>query len=237
MDGCERVFERAEKKYILSLLQREKLLKEAGDRLVRDRFGHSVILNLYFDTPDYRIVRQSLDKPVYKEKLRLRSYGVPSPESPVFLEVKKKFREVVYKRREAMPLSEVERYLESGRIRSHSQIIHEIDWMFRCYPDLHPRAFISYERDAYCGDGGLRMTFDEQILFRREDLDLRQGVYGEALLPEDCCILEIKTLGAMPLWLANALDHIQARPGSFSKYGTAYCRYLAKAWEPVRMGD
>lgn len=237
MDGCERVFERAEKKYILSLLQREKLLEEAGDRLVRDRFGHSVILNLYFDTPDYRIVRQSLDKPVYKEKLRLRSYGVPSPESPVFLEVKKKFREVVYKRREAMPLSEVERYLESGRTRSQSQIIHEIDWMFHCYPGLQPRAFISYERDAYCGDGGLRMTFDEQILFRREDLDLRQGVYGEALLPEDCCILEIKTLGAMPLWLANALDHIQAWPGSFSKYGAAYCRYLAKAWEPVRMGD
>lgn len=233
MGVCECVFERAEKKYLITRAQRRDLLEAAGTRLARDRFGHSSILNLYFDTPDYRLVRQSLDKPVYKEKLRLRSYGVPQAESQVFLEVKKKYQDVVYKRREAMALSEAQRYLESGRARSQSQILHEIDWMFHIYPDLHPRAFLSYERDAYCGDGGLRMTFDEQLLFRQEDLDLRRGVYGQTLLPEDLCVLEIKALGAMPLWLADALDHCQARPASFSKYGAAYCRYLSREWAPA----
>lgn len=237
MGVLEYVFERAEKKYLITGAQRRDLLEAAGERLTRDRFGHSSILNLYFDTPDYRLVRASLDKPVYKEKLRLRSYGVPESESQVFLEVKKKYQDVVYKRREALPLAEAERYLESGRSRSQSQILHEIDWMFRIYPDLEPRAFLSYERDAYCGDGGLRMTFDDRLLFRREDLDLRRGIYGQALLTEDLFVLEIKALGAMPLWLADALDRCQARPASFSKYGAAYCRYLARAWEPAGMRD
>ncbi len=231
--GC--VFERVEKKYRISRSQRQLLLKAVDCQLCRDRYAHSSISNLYFDTPDYRMVRASIDKPVYKEKLRLRSYGVPGPEDTVFLEIKKKYQSVVYKRREGMTLTDAQRYLSTGEIQSASQIFQEIDWMFHTYPDLRPRVYLSYERDSYCGiqDPSLRVTFDEQLLCRTEDLDLCKGPYGEALLPEDLCILELKCLGAMPLWVADALDCCGIRPGCFSKYGEAYCRYIAPAWRPA----
>lgn len=232
-NGC--VFERMEKKYLITQNQRQSLLEAAGGRLCPDRYAHSSISNLYFDTPDYRMVRASIDKPVYKEKLRLRSYGVPGPEDAVFLEIKKKYQGVVYKRRAAMTLAEARQYLSLKQARNPSQILLEIDWMFHAYPDLRPRVHLSYERDSYCGiqDPSLRLTFDDRLLCRTEDLDLCKGPSGSALLPETLCILEIKCLGAMPLWLADALDRCGARPASFSKYGEAYCRCIAPAWRPA----
>ena len=156
-------FQRFEKKYLLTESQYAAMLRGVQPYLQPDEYGRYPICNVYYDTDNYQLIRASLDKPFYKEKLRLRSYGVPESESQVFLEVKKKYQDVVYKRREALPLAEAERYLESGRTSRQSQILHEIDWMFRIYPDLEPRAFLSYERDAYCGDGGLRMTFDDLV--------------------------------------------------------------------------
>ena len=85
------VFQRYEFKYLLTRGQQARLLSAAGARLRPDEYSHSSIRNLYLDTPDFRLIRRSLEKPVYKEKMRIRCYGPAHPDSPVFVELKKKY--------------------------------------------------------------------------------------------------------------------------------------------------
>lgn len=221
------IFERVEKKYLLTAQQKALLLTRVGERLREDKYPHGLVSSLYMDTPDRRCIRASIDARVYKEKLRLRAYGIPSPDGTVFLELKKKYKGVVYKRREKLTLAEAYRYLETGISPRQTQIFREIDYVLMQNPGIAPRAYISYERDAFVGreDNGLRVTFDENALWRGEDLRLESGPYGFSVFPEGKGIMEIKTLGAMPLWLADALDELRIYPTSFSKYGTAYLRY------------
>lgn len=221
------IFERVEKKYLLTAQQKELLLQRVGAYLREDKYPHGLVSSLYMDTPDRRCIRASIDARTYKEKLRLRAYGIPSLSDTVFLELKKKYKGIVYKRREKLTLEEAYRYLECGTPPRQSQIFSEIDYVMLQNPGIAPRAYISYERDAFVGreDDGLRITFDQNALFRGEDLRLENGCYGLPVFPEGKGIMEIKTLGAMPLWLADALDGLQIYPTSFSKYGTAYLRY------------
>lgn len=219
------IFERTEKKYILSEEERAALLTAAGDRLRPDAYPLSEIGSLYFDTPDRRMIRASIDADCYKEKLRLRAYGTPGAASPVFLEMKKKYRGIVYKRRECMTLAEARRFLEDGISPRPSQILSEIAWMMRQNPGIAPAACIFYRRDAWVGDGGLRVTFDHDVLFRGDDLSLEHGAYGERVLDASLCILELKAPGAMPFWMSELLDAGRIYPASFSKYGTAYKKF------------
>ena len=221
------IFERVEKKYLLTYRQKEQLLARIGERLLEDKYPHGLVASLYMDTPDYRCIRASMDARVYKEKLRLRAYGIPSLSDRVFLELKKKYKGVVYKRREKMTLAEAYRYLGSGIAPRQSQIFSEIGYVIDSTPDLAPRAYISYERDAFAGreESGLRITFDKNAFYRSCDLRLENGPSGYPVFPDESGIMEIKTLGAMPLWLADALDELRIFPTSFSKYGTAYLRY------------
>ena len=218
------IFRRIEKKYRLSGKQQAMLMTLIGERLMQDEFGHSTVCSLYLDTPDNLLIRNSIDAISYKEKLRLRSYGTPSPDSQVFLELKKKYDGVVYKRRVSMTLSEAERYLETGEAPFDSQIMREIDYAMRFYNRPKPSMFIAYEREAFVAreDGDLRLTFDSAVRYRTSGLRLENGTPGKAILPEDTYLLEIKTTGAMPLWLSHALDECAIRPSSFSKYGAAY---------------
>lgn len=222
--GIQTVFERTEKKYIITLAQRKALLEKIQQYIKPDEFGESTVNSLYFDTDDYRMIRRSIEKPVYKEKLRLRSYGTPKQDSKVFLELKKKYNGVVYKRRQTLRYPQAMAYVHQHIMPNQSQIMKEIDWAMRFYKDLKPRMLIAYDRTAFYSktDRELRLTFDRNVRFRTDHLDLSKGSFGERILPPQQCIMEIKALGNMPLWLVRALSELEIFPGSFSKYGTAY---------------
>ena len=218
------VFERTEKKYILTLSQRRRLLEVISRYIKPDEYGESTVCSLYFDTDDSRLIRHSMEKPVYKEKLRLRSYSTPKRDSNVFLELKKKYNGVVYKRRQTLKYTQAMDYIREGIMPNDSQIMREIDWAMQYYPGIAPKMFIAYDRTAFYSktDHELRITFDRNVRFRTDNLDLAKGHYGERILDANLCIMEIKALSAMPLWLTQALSDLKIFPGSFSKYGTAY---------------
>lgn len=218
-------FQRFEKKYLLTEEQYHALMEEIGDRLRPDRFFRGTISSLYFDTPDYRLIRASLEKPVYKEKLRLRSYGTPGPNDTVFLEIKKKYKGIVYKRRIPMTLAESDAYINHGVPPSNGgQILQEIDWFRKFYADPKPAILLSYDREAYAAmkEPEVRITFDENIRWRHQQLRLEAGPDGDSFLPCGYRIMELKFPAAIPLWLSGALDRLNIYPTSFSKYGTVY---------------
>lgn len=219
------VFKRYELKYMLTLEQKEKILKAMEPYMALDKYGRSTIRNIYFDTDNYRLIRRSIEKPAYKEKLRIRSYAEATPESTVFVELKKKYDKVVYKRR--LPLSEQEAMAWVGREAScpvESQISREIDYFIDFYGGLRPSVFLSYEREAYFerNGGDFRVTFDDNILARRDDLSLRLPAYGTSILPEGRVLMEVKCSGGIPLWMVEVLSGERIYKTSFSKYGTAY---------------
>ena len=228
------IFKRYEIKYMLTKQQKIRLCQMMQSVMVADEHGRSTIQSLYFDTPDYRLIRTSLDKPFYKEKLRLRSYGVATKNSPVFIELKKKYDSVVYKRRIGMTEQQACAYLLSHEPVHESQISHEIDYCMNYYRDLAPRMLLSYEREAFYHrtDRNLRITFDENILWRNYDVDLKAGIYGSPILKKDQVLMEVKTAGAMPLWLVNFLSENRIYKTSFSKYGTAYRTLMQRTGEP-----
>ena len=228
------IFKRIEKKYLLSEEKYEALFNRIGSHLKPDEFGRSTVLSLYLDTPDHRIIRNSMEAVDYKEKLRLRSYGTARADSTVFLEIKKKFGGVVYKRRAAMRFAEAEQYLKTGIKPFESQIMSEIDWAMRFYGRPKGAMMIACEREAWFDEEhpDLRLTFDRNIRYRETELHLDRGSAGVNLLPERVVLLEIKTAGAMPLWLAEALDAEDILPSSFSKYGTAYTCVLKEKNHP-----
>lgn len=131
------VFQRVEQKYLLTDAQYTTLWDVLQPYMKPDAYGRSTVCSIYFDTPDRRLVRTSLEKPVYKEKLRLRTYGVPKPDSP---------------------------------------------------------------------------AFDEAIRWRVEDVDLLHGDGGAQLLPDGVRLMEIKAVGGMPGWLADALGELHIYP-------------------------
>ncbi|MDD6261524.1 MAG: polyphosphate polymerase domain-containing protein [Clostridiales bacterium] len=225
MSDAARVFRREEKKYLISSEQYAGLMETVGDRFLTDKYGLSTVCSVYYDTPDFLLIRRSLEKPVYKEKLRLRSYGVPSENSRVFLELKKKYKGIVYKRREELALGEAESWLSGGEPPGDSQIMREIGWVLNgAYGKLVPAAFIACSRAAVCAreDPSLRLTFDGDLRYRTDGLSLAAGDRGAALLPEGRFVMEIKTALAVPLWLSKALDRFRIYPASFSKYGKVY---------------
>lgn len=220
------IFRRVEKKYRLTPDQKDALLARIGEHLTSDAHGRNTICSLYLDTPEHLIIRNSIDAKAYKEKLRLRSYGTPKMDDHVFLEIKKKFKGVVYKRREVMTLQDAMAYIEHGKKPCDSQIMREIDYAMHFYRQPQPAMLIAYEREAYFDtvDPNLRITFDTNVRAREMDCRLENGSHGTLLLPEDAILMEIKTTDTMPVWLARALSECTILPAHFSKYGTAYLR-------------
>lgn len=224
METYQAVFKRKEVKYLLTEAQLAALRPALETNMEPDAFAHSSISNLYYDTPDFRMLRRSQEKPVYKEKLRLRGYGLPDEETQVFPEIKKKAEGIVYKRRVRMPYGDAIRYLSRRRPGGDGQIFQELNWMLLAYGGLAPRIFLSYERDSWKGreDPSLRLTLDREILWRTEALDLRRGAWGEPLLEPGQVLMEVKITNAAPLWLAEALSENGIFPISFSKSGRAF---------------
>ncbi len=218
------IFKRYEIKYLLTRAQRDLIQTEMRSRMIPDSHGKSAIQSLYFDTPDYLLVRRSMEHPLYKEKLRLRSYGVAHKNSTVFVELKKKYDSVVYKRRVGMTEAEAEHFLFKRSCDMDTQIVHEIDYTLQHYETLRPAMLLTYQREAFYGkdDPDFRITFDENILWRSRNLSLCSGIYGTPLLDNDTVLMEIKVKDAIPLWLSAWLSQNHIYRTSFSKYGTAY---------------
>lgn len=218
------VFKRYEIKYLLTAAQKEALLQVMAPHMALDRYGRTTIRNVYFDTGSYRLIRRSLEKPLYKEKLRIRSYRKAAEEDKVFVELKKKFDGVVYKRRIAMPQQQAMAWLRGEIPAPDTQIGREVEYFRRYYEDLRPTVYLSYEREAfYSKDGSdFRVTFDDHIYARQDRLSLTQDADGQPLLPEGKVLMEVKTSGAIPLWLTKHLTANRIFKTSFSKYGTAY---------------
>lgn len=286
------VFKRYEMKYMMTRRQKKAVLEAMLPYMKLDEFGHTTIRNVYFDTDNYILVRRSIEKPVYKEKFRIRSYKQAGAQDQVFIELKKKYDDVVYKRRESLSQLETLEWLVGGTpFPKATQIGNEIDYFFRLYQTLKPKVFLSYEREAFyvhgrpeeicqlgltdarhassesllgsnvhgrpgeicqpgltdarhasserllgsnvhgrpeeicqpgLTDGDFRVTFDENILARQEELSLSRDVWGEPLIGEDKVLMEIKTSGGIPLWMTHVLAREKIYKTSFSKYGTAY---------------
>ena len=223
--STQMVFKRYEMKYLLNKKQKEKVLLAMESYMQPDQYGRSIIRNIYYDTDNYRLIRTSLEKPVYKEKLRVRSYRAASPEDMVFVELKKKYDSVVYKRRINLEERQAAAYL-AGTISApvHTQITEEIDYFLEFYQTMKPKVFLSYEREAFFSKepGEFRVTFDENILFREEDMSLGSEIYGEAILKPEYTLMEIKTPESIPLWMVKVLSEERINKTSFSKYGSAY---------------
>ena len=229
------VMQRYEMKYLLSGAQADFLRRKLAGHMQIDEYGLTSIASLYYDTPDARLIRASLEKPEFKEKLRARSYGLAGKDSPVYLELKRKYNGVVYKRRVQSTVPELGRFFAGEDLAGGSeQIRKELAYFRDFYAALVPACLIIYDRTAYFEPGGdLRLTIDDRPRYRTEDLTLTRSMDGAPLLNDGWSILEIKVQGAMPLWLSEALSEGQIFKSSFSKYGEAYRQELLKKKETV----
>ena len=224
------VMKRYEMKYIMSPEQTEYFKESVKDYMKIDKFGLTSIASLYYDTPNYRLIRTSVEKPPFKEKIRLRSYGIATDTSPVFLELKRKAYGIVYKRRVQSTIPLVKKFFDGeGDICAGGQINKEITTFRDYYQTLVPACMIIYDRIAYFQpDGGLRLTIDHNPRYRYDDLDLRVSMNGNSLLKDGYTILEVKVQQAVPLWLSDILTKGKIYKGSFSKYGEAYRQQLLR---------
>lgn len=223
--AIQTVFKRYELKYMLTFEQKEKVLKAIEPYMKIDKYGRSTIRNLYYDTDTYLLIRRSIEKPAYKEKLRVRSYAQATDDSRVFVELKKKHKHIVYKRRISLPYKDAVNWLSGDKHTDrHTQISEEVDYFLDYYESLHPTLFLSYEREAYYSNDGsdFRVTFDDTILCRQNNLSLKSDVYGTSILEKGQVLMEIKCSGGIPLWMTKVLSQERIYKTSFSKYGTAY---------------
>ena len=226
------VMQRYEMKYLLDAGQTDELRRQLEGRLQIDEYGLTSIASLYYDTPDARLIRESLEKGKFKEKLRLRSYGLATDASPVYLELKRKYEGVVYKRRVQSTIPDVARFFAGNDTLGEGQIQRELTYFRDYYEALVPACLIIYDRVAYFEPGGdLRLTIDYKPRYRTEELTLTKSMDGLPLLDAGWSILEIKVQGAMPLWLSSILNNGRIFKSSFSKYGEAYRRELFRAKE------
>lgn len=224
----ENIFRRVEEKYFLNKEQYKKLFNEINKYIEKDEYYKSNILNIYFDNNNSELIIRSGDKPIYKDKIRLRSYNVPSMNDDVFLEIKNKFNGITSKRRIKMKLNDFYNYINNGKM-NNSQIMNEIDYLFKYY-DLKPAYFVGYDRLSFKGkeNNGLRITLDTNLRSRNDNLKLENGDYGELYFKDDTIIMEIKTLDSMPLWLTSTLSNLKIYPISFSKVGEIYKKEMCE---------
>ncbi len=236
---AKEVFSRYEVKYLLNTQQKENIICALNEHMDMDRYNiggnYYTISNIYYDTEDNNLIQRSLAKPKYKEKLRMRGYGIPKPGDMVFVEIKKKYKGVVNKRRSSMELEEAKRYLDTGvmpEIKDYMnrQVMMEIDYFTHIYK-LVPKLYLAYDRLAFFDreNSQFRVSFDTNIRSRRYDLALDMGDHGEKMLNDDTWLMEVKINMNLPLWFTWLLDKHKLFQCSFSKYGTEYARMVASS--------
>ena len=229
------VFKRREIKYILTTKQAALLQQIASKYMVEDKFGRSNVKSIYFDTPNYVLIRRSLEKPLYKEKFRIRFYGEAGAGDDVFLEIKKKLKHVVYKRRVKLEYQEALDFMAGrndqevvmNKKPKEQQILKELQYARDFYGGLSQSAYIEYDRIALAGieDKNLRLTFDCKVCMVSQN-SKNGKMESKEILPEGKVLLEVKTLNGLPLWLREFMGEEHITKGSFSKYGEAYRKYI-----------
>jgi hypothetical protein len=246
--GYQSVFKRYEIKYMVTAEQKERILKAMMFHMEMDKFGRSTVRNIYFDTDDFVLARHSIARPDFKEKLRVRCYSKADAGSTVFVELKRKYDGVVYKRRVGMCEADAMRWMAGSedpsalsRLTAGSpQVTNEIEYFKGLYNGLKPVLYLSYDREAYrmkrgadAIDGGaeFRVTFDSNIRCRENYLTLRSEAYGTDMLDQGMFLMELKCPGAIPLWMTEVLSKEHIYKTSFSKYGNAYCRFMSETPE------
>ena len=229
MEETKLTFKRHEEKYILTTEKYNSLKEAISDYIVPDAYPESTVCSIYYDSKNYKLIRNSIDKPAYKEKLRLRCYNVSDPEADVFVEVKKKYKKIVYKRRIVLKAPDAQGFLNGNPeiAKSDSQIIKELARFVDFYKP-EPKVMVACEREAFVAreDAQLRITFDRDLRWRNYDLDFKHGSGGEPVVSKDMVLMEIKAVDTIPLWLAHILSSFEIYPTSFSKYGTIYKRHI-----------
>ena len=221
-------FRRREKKFLLDQTQYQHFLEQTSPFLKRAEYFESVIQSVYYDTQTDALIRRSIERPLYKEKLRVRKYLGTENDPLVYIELKKKFEGIGYKRRALADWNELNEKGLSGCSYSCEQIGKEIRQFAKVYPDLHPRMRIKTTRHSYVDkeDPDIRITFDFNVTYSDEDLNILEFNEGKELLPDGTVILEVKVPENLPLRYTKILtgEKIYRRP--FSKYGTAYLKEL-----------
>lgn len=218
---AQQIFRRTEIKYVLSKTQVKSLMWLIEPYLKKDKYFKGTNCSVYFDNDSRYLAIHSLEKPLYKEKVRIRSYGVPKLDDVVFLEIKKKYKGIGSKRRIPIKLSDFYNYQKTGRLDSESEIIKaELDNCFKCY-SLKPTMFLAYDRTSYCDkdDPTFRVTFDRNVRSRNTDLELEKGDFGKKFFKNNEIVMEVKALDRFPFYFVNALSKLKIYPASFSKYG------------------
>lgn len=227
--AAQKVFKRYELKYVLTVAQYHELLELMKNYMIQDEYGKYRIHNIYMDTDDYLLIRHSIEKPCYKEKMRIRAYGDVTKDSQLFIEIKKKYDGIVYKRRVDLPLTEVYDYIYRHKpLKGETQITKEIDYFMNYYEGLAPKILLSYDREAFKGmeDSEFRMTFDQNIMVQEEEVCFLHEHPDKKVLSEDMVVLEVKTGLGMPSWLLHFFSENKIYRRSFSKYGTAYKKFF-----------
>ena len=224
------VFERYELKYILKRSEYEAFKNELKNYMSVDKYGISTIQSIYYDTNNSLLIRNSMEKTGFKEKVRLRSYGLISDNSECFLEIKRKANDLVYKRRIPLLEEDAINFMNYKEEINNTQIAKELTYIRNYYKSLKPMCLIIYERESFFKeDSEVRVTFDFNPRYRVNNLNLHTSLDGERLLDDDLVLMEIKVLHNMPLWLTNLITKYHLRKGSISKYGRAYQIEKAKA--------
>lgn len=221
----ENIFKRVEKKYLLTEQEYHELFSRIKNHLIKDKYFSSTICNIYFDNDKEEVLINSIERPIYKHKIRLRSYGIPTLEDDVFLEIKSKYKSVVGKRRIKLKLKDFKKYQRTKKYTGNDQIMKELDYLFNFY-NLKPAYYVAYDRKCYIGknEEHLRITVDENLRSRKHHLTLDYGDKGKQHFKEKTYIVEIKTLGAMPLWLVRNLSELEIYNRSFSKIGDIFIK-------------
>lgn len=218
---AQQIFRRQEIKYLLTESEVQDLIWLIEPYLKKDKYFKGTNCSIYFDDENRYLAIHSMEKPLYKEKIRIRSYGVPKLTDTVFLEIKKKFNGVGSKRRIPVKLSDFYQYLKTGELNSNSEVIKkELDECMARYR-LKPTMFLAYDRTSYCGkdDPTFRVTFDRNVRSRNNNLRLEKGDQGKKFFKNGIVVMEVKALDAYPFFFVHALSKLKIYPASFSKYG------------------
>ena len=223
-------FERIEKKFRMTAEQYGALLPALEAHLQHDSFGESTVCNIYYDTPDYSLIRRSIERPLFKEKLRLRSYGIPGNDDMVFVEIKRKLNGIGYKRRISAPFGEAKKLLRGEPIRcDNPQIEAELlAFVGRYRPQ--PMVYLTYQRYAMTAkdDPEFRVTVDRNLQYRLSEAeDPSEDGMQPIMEDESPVLMEIKALGAIPRWLTDEMSKLKIYQAPFSKVGACYTRHIA----------
>lgn len=230
----EKVFDRIEKKYLITVADQKNLIKLIRKNMKKDHYFKSEVFNLYFDNDNYDLITQSIDWTDFKEKLRARSYG---GYDRVFLEIKTKLRgkenNVGYKRRVMITHDDFAIFIKKQQklevlaqkaveTANDLQIAKEVDYLVSQF-NLKPKILITYNRESYKTDDGLRITFDRNLKYRDQNLSLAKRINDKIYFKDDHnIIMEVKAPGVIPLWLVKKLSELKLYPQQFSKIGKIY---------------